>query len=115
MGLLDRLFGRRGDRGSGGGRSTRDESPQNVQPLPVDPSGGQAESQHHGGHDAGGQQDPGQGPHDPGSQNTEGGWDAQGGFDSGGGDSGGGDSGGGFDSGGGDSGGGDGGGGGGGD
>ncbi len=53
MGLLDRLFGRRKG-GSGGGRSNRDDSIQNVPPTV--PDSGSSESHHHSGHDAGGQQ-----------------------------------------------------------
>ncbi len=54
MGLLDRLFGRRGQRGSGGDRFTRDDSYQYVQPPPTEQSGGQGDSHHQGGHEPGG-------------------------------------------------------------
>jgi hypothetical protein len=97
MGLLDRLFGRLGQRGSGGGRFTRDDSYQYVQPPPTDHSGGQGESHHQGGHEPAGQQDQGPGSQDTQSQNPAE-YDVQGGGDAGGGDGGGGgDSGGGGD------------------
>jgi hypothetical protein len=91
MGLLDRLFGRRGQRGSGGDRFTRDDSYQYVQPPPTEQSGGQQDQ-------------------DPGSQDGQSQYpaeyDVQGAGDAGGGDGGGGDSGGGGDGGGGGNGGG---------
>jgi hypothetical protein len=117
VGLLDRLFGRRDQRGSGD-RFTRDDSSQYVQPPATEQSGGHGESHHPGSDQGSGQQDPGQGSQDPGqashdqsSQDAPAGWDVQGdleaaGGDSGGGDAGGGDSGGGGDGGGGGNGGG---------
>ena len=89
MGFLDRLFGRRGQRGS----STRDDSSQPIQTPIQDSSGGQPESHHHGG-DQPGQQDVG-----PASQDIQ--IDPSQSGDLAGGDPGGGDAGGGGDSGGG--------------
>jgi hypothetical protein len=112
MGLLDRLFGRRGQRGSGD-RFTRDDSYQYVQPPPTDQSGGHGESHHQAGQEPGGQHDqsPGQQDQAPGSQDPQSQdpaeYDVQSGGDAGGGDGGGGgDSGGGGDGGGGGNGGG---------
>ena len=79
MGLLDRLFGRRGGRGSGGRPVTRWQYNQ-PQPLPLDQGGGQAESHHHGGQEGGGQQDQAQAQQDQQAQDGQGGWDAQGGL-----------------------------------
>ena len=84
MGLLDRLFGRRG-RGTGG----RDDSWQYNQPQspPPDQGGAQGEPHNHGGQEGSGQQDQAQAQQDQQAQDAQGGWDAQGGFDTGGGDS----------------------------
>jgi hypothetical protein len=72
MGLLDRLFGRRGQRGSGGDRFTRDDSYQGTGQQDQDPGSQDGQSQ------------------DPAEFDVEGAGDAGGGDGGGGGDSGGG-------------------------
>jgi hypothetical protein len=99
MGFLDRLLDRRGQRGSGGGRGTRDDSLQYVQTQSTEQS-----ASHHGGHAPSDQGSQGLGSQDPQAQDAQSQdpaeYDVQGGGDSGG-DGGGGDSGGGADGGGG--------------
>jgi hypothetical protein len=90
VGFLDRIFGRRGERGTG----TRDDSAQPLQTPIQDSGSGQSESHHHGGHDQPGQQDPGTTPQDPGATPQDPQSDPQSG-DPAGGDAGGGDTGGG--------------------